>query len=114
MRPARYLGCTACRIRLRATAPEVALLDGLCPICNATLEPAASVGEVLGFRPFELEGTLDGDGVSATPPAASGGLIDLGAHRKSPSALDGLDAQRWQDEGGRFHREAAAEFPARR
>jgi hypothetical protein len=70
----RYLGCDWCRIRLRASAPEVDLLDGMCPICDATLQPAAHVADVLGFGLFDVGLSSFADHESRRP---------LGAHRSS-------------------------------
>jgi hypothetical protein len=50
----RHLSCVACRIRLHATAPEIDLLEGMCPICEARLKLASSVADVTGFRLFDL------------------------------------------------------------
>ncbi len=51
----RHLGCRACRIRVRASAPGVALLEGRCPICAAPLSPVSAAEEVVGFRLFDLD-----------------------------------------------------------
>ena len=40
------------------------------------------------------------------------GMVDLAARRNRPS--DGLDAERWLDEGGSFSSEAVARWPAQR
>ncbi len=50
-----HLSCPACRIRVRANDPEIALLEDRCPICGATLSPAASASEVMGCRWFDLD-----------------------------------------------------------
>jgi hypothetical protein len=50
----RHLGCLACRIRLHATAPEIELLEGMCPACGARLKLASSTSDLIGFRLFDL------------------------------------------------------------
>ena len=50
----RHLGCVACRIRLHATAPEIELLEGMCPVCGARLKLASSTSALMGFRLFDL------------------------------------------------------------
>jgi hypothetical protein len=50
----RHLGCLACRIRLHATAPEIELLEGMCPVCGASLKLASSTSDLIGFRLFDL------------------------------------------------------------
>jgi hypothetical protein len=50
----RHLSCESCRVRLRASAPEVDLLDGMCPLCGEPLRPAARVADVLGFGLFDV------------------------------------------------------------
>jgi len=50
-----HLSCQACRVRVRANAPEIALLEGRCPICGATLGRASSASGVMGFRSFDLD-----------------------------------------------------------
>jgi hypothetical protein len=50
----RHLSCDSCRVRLPAGAPEVDLLDGMCPLCGVTLRPASRVADVLGFALFDV------------------------------------------------------------
>jgi hypothetical protein len=50
----RHLGCVACRIRLHATAPEIELLEGMCPVCGARLKLASCVSDLMGCRLFDL------------------------------------------------------------
>src|SRR5436190_5304026 len=50
----RHLGCVACRIRLHASAPEIELLEGMCPVCGARLKLASCVSDLMGFRLFDL------------------------------------------------------------
>lgn len=54
MSAARHLGCESCRIRLPASAPEVDLLDGMCPLCGEPLRLAARIADVLGFGLFDV------------------------------------------------------------
>ena len=63
-----HLGCAACRIRIRANAPEVDLLDGMCPICNARLQPAGRVADLLGFGLFDVGLGSASDRQFQTPP----------------------------------------------
>jgi hypothetical protein len=49
----RHLGCARCRIRLHASAAEIELLEGACPVCGASLD-ISSVSSVMGFRLFDL------------------------------------------------------------
>jgi hypothetical protein len=51
---AGHLICNGCRIRVRAHAPEIDLLEACCPICQAPLAPA-SASSVIGFRLFDLD-----------------------------------------------------------
>jgi hypothetical protein len=108
----RHLGCPGCRIRVRASAPEIGLLEGSCPICGAALRPASSSSGVLGFRSFDLD-ALSEQG-SNDPPSAPGQPVDLVARREAALARDDVDTQRWSDEGGSVAREAPAVWPATR
>lgn len=56
----RHLICSACRLRIRADSPAIALLEGQCPVCGATLA-AACAADVIGFRSFDLEALSDRD-----------------------------------------------------
>ncbi len=55
----RHLGCAACRIRLHATAPEIDLLEGMCPVCGMKMKLASSVSDLTGFRLFDLSPLSD-------------------------------------------------------
>jgi hypothetical protein len=66
-----HVSCAACRIRLRAGAPEIELLEGLCPICGLTLQHASDAASVLGFRSFEWgddTGQRAGEALDPAPP----------------------------------------------
>jgi hypothetical protein len=76
---ARHLGCQGCRIRVRASAPEIDLLEGRCPICGATLRAASSTSEVMGFRSFDLDALSEQE--PSDPPATPGQPVDLVARR---------------------------------
>jgi hypothetical protein len=78
----QHLSCPACRIRLRADDPEIALLEGCCPICGDTLNAVSSASNVMGFRCFDL------DALSDRP-----------------------DAHRWSDDGGDTVGQAMAQWP---
>jgi hypothetical protein len=105
-----HLSCEGCRIRVRASAPEIALLEGSCPICGAKLTAVPFPSGVMGFRSFDLD-VLSGQEPSdrqrmPAPP------VDLVARREAALARDGVDAERWADEGGGVNGEAVAEWPA--
>jgi hypothetical protein len=106
----RHLSCQACRIRVRASAPEIDLLEGGCPLCGAKLGAVPFPSGVVGFRSFDLD-VLSEQGSSdrpRTPPP----LGDLVARREAALARDGFDADRWSGEGGSVSCEAVAEWPA--
>ena len=103
-----HLSCPACRIRVRANAPELAVLEDRCPLCGATLKAGSSAADVMGFRSFDLdELSQQGSNDRANP---SGNPADPGARREAASAQDGLDAHRWEDDGGSIAGEAAAKW----
>jgi hypothetical protein len=77
----RHLGCVACRIRLHATAPDIELLEGMCPICDARLELAASASDLMGFRLFDLDVLSDRE--SSKQANVNGGLVDLVARARN-------------------------------
>jgi len=104
-----HLSCPGCRIRVRADAPEIALLEGRCPICEATLRAVSSASGVIGLRSFDLD-VLSQQG-SSGPPPTPGQPVDLAARREAALLRDGFDADRWSDEGGSVSGEAVAEWP---
>jgi hypothetical protein len=106
----RHLSCEACRIRVRASAPEIGLLEGSCPICGAKLKAVPFPSSVLGFRSFDLD-VLSDRGSSDRPPVPAQ-PVDLVARREAALARDDFDPDRWSDEGGRVSAEAVAEWPA--
>jgi hypothetical protein len=108
----RYLSCPGCHIRVRRSAPEIDLLEGMCPICGAGLRSASSTSGVMGFRLFDL-GPLS-DGWPSGAPRAVGRPAGFMAHRGAAVAGDDLDGQRWLNEGGSFPGEAVAKCPAPR
>jgi len=108
----RHLSCRGCRIRVRGNAPEIDLLEGMCPICGTRLRLASSTSGVMGFRLFDL-GPLSDGGLSGAPRAV-GRPVDFVAHHGPAVARDDFDAQRWLDEGGSFPSEAVAGCPAPR
>jgi hypothetical protein len=107
---ARHLSCPGCRIRVRASAPEIGLLEGMCPICGAVLTPVSSSLGVVGFRSFDLDELSEPES-SGRPRPTAGLPLDLAARREAASARDEADGQRWSNEGGRVAREAVAERP---
>jgi hypothetical protein len=107
---ARHLSCQSCRIRVRASAPEIELLEGRCPICGAKLNAVPFPSGVMGFRSFDLDALSD-QAPSDRPPAP-GQPIDLVARRRAALARDRFVADRWSDEGGSASGAAVAEWPA--
>ncbi|MDE3070104.1 MAG: hypothetical protein KGJ43_05190 [Acidobacteriota bacterium] len=104
-----HLCCRACQVRLRAGATEVDLLDGMCPVCGSTLEPAARAADALGFRSFDwsmIIGEAEGE-----PAGAAGRPIDLSTRREPLSAPDDLDSERSLDRGGGLGDGPAAKLP---
>jgi hypothetical protein len=107
---ARHLSCPGCRIRVRASAPEIGLLEGRCPICGAPLRAVSSTSGVMGFRSFDLDALSELE--PSDPPPTPGQPVDLVARREAALAHDRLDAGRWSDEGGSVSAQAVAEWPA--
>ncbi len=106
----RHLSCPACRIRVRANAPEIALLEDRCPLCGATLRPVSSASSVLGFRSFDLDALAEQE--SDHRPNRPRASADFVARREAALARDDLDAHGWSDEGGKIASGAAAKWPA--
>ena len=106
----RHLSCQDCRIRVRASAPEIDLLKGACPVCGATLTAVPFPSGVLGFRSLDLD-VLSERG-SSDPPPTPAQPVDLGVRRQAALARDGFEADRWLDEAGRVSGEAVARWPA--
>lgn len=94
----RHLNCAGCRIRIRAGAREIDLLDGRCPICDETLGAMAPASSVLGFRAFDLD-TLS-DHPSTKLPRATRDAVDLFARHAPALSTNHFDADRWTDDGG--------------
>ena len=94
----RHLSCQDCRIRVRASAPEIALLEGRCPICGADLNAVPFPSGVLGFRSFDLDALSQRGTSDRLRPAAP--LADLVARREAAVAPDCVEADRWSDDGG--------------
>jgi hypothetical protein len=105
----RHLSCEGCRIRVRASAPEIGLLEGRCPICGAKLRAVPFPSGVMGFRSFDLDALSD-QGSSDRPPTPAQ-PVDLAARRDAALARDALDGHGWSDEGDGVSGEAAAEWP---
>ena len=106
----RYLSCQGCRIRVRANAPEIGLLEGSCPICGAELRAVPFPSGVMGFRAFDLD-ALSEQGSSDRPPAPAQ-PVDLVARREAALERDGFDADGWSNEGRSVGGKAVAEWPA--
>jgi hypothetical protein len=88
----RHLSCPACRIRMHADAPEIALLEDRCPICEALLRPASSAAGVMGFRSFDLDALAE----------------------QEPDRVDAPDTDRWSVDGANIASKAVAKWPAAR
>jgi hypothetical protein len=106
----RHLSCQDCRIRVRASAPEIDLLEGSCPICGATLEAVPFPSGVMGFRSFDLDALSELG--SSDRPLAPTQPVDLAARREAAVARDDVYADHRSDEGGIVSGEAVAEWPA--
>jgi hypothetical protein len=89
------------------------LLEGMCPVCGRSLGLASSVSSVMGFRLFDL-GVLGDQEEPSAPPDAVGQPAHFVARRGASATQEGLDAERWLDEGGSLSCEAVAEWPAAR
>jgi hypothetical protein len=104
-----YVKCAPCRIRLDRESPEVALFDGLCPICGLELERATELAELVGFRSFDLS---QADRSFETPADGReqfvGRVLAAMTRRDTTLADTQLDAGRWIDDGGSFSSEAVA------
>lgn len=105
----RHLSCEGCQIRVRASAPEIGLLEGRCPICGERLRAVPFPSGVVGFRSFDLD--VLSDHASSDRPPAPAQPIDLAARREAALARDDVDADLWSDEGGSVSGEAVAEWP---
>jgi hypothetical protein len=96
-----YVTCAACRIRLDRQSPEVALFDGLCPICGLELERATELAELVGFRAFDL---AQGDPSFEAPAGGReqfvGRVLAAMTRRDTTPADTQLDAGRWIDDSG--------------
>jgi hypothetical protein len=79
-----HVSCAVCRIRLRATAPEIELLDGMCPICGLRLQPATDAASVLGFRSFDWGD--DGDQPTGEPSDPAPPPTDMVTRRRVAAA----------------------------
>jgi len=105
----RHLSCEGCRIRVRANAPEIGLLEGRCPICGATLRAVPFPSGVVGFRSFDLDALSDQGSSDRAPAPAE--PVDLGARREAALAREHFAADLWSDEGAGVSGEAVAEWP---
>jgi hypothetical protein len=85
----QHLSCPTCRIRVRATDPQIALLGNRCPICGATLGSVSSAADVMGFRSFDLDEFSEQE--PHDQPNPPGNPADLVPRREAPEpAGDGL------------------------
>ncbi len=105
---ARHLSCPACRLRVRANAPAIAVLENHCPLCGAPLSAVASAAAVMGFRSFDLDELSEQK--STEHADRSGNPDDLAGRRKAAPVHDALDAQRWEDDGGSAAGEVALKW----
>ena len=104
----RHLSCQGCRIRVRASAPEIELLEGGCPICGAKLTAVAFPSDVLGFRSFDLDAFSQPR--SSDRPSTPAHPVDLVARREAALARDGFDADRSSGERASVSGAAVAEW----
>jgi hypothetical protein len=107
-----HLSCPACRIRLRADSPAIAVLEDRCPICGATLTTVASVSNVVGFRSFDLDALFERE--SDHQPDSPLDPADFVSRRAAACARDAHDDGRWSDDGGSTASEAVSQRPAPR
>jgi hypothetical protein len=94
----RHLSCAACRIRVRANAPAIAVLENRCPLCGAALGAVSSAADVIGFRSFDLDEFSQQESGDRAHPSLH--PDDLLARRHAASSQDALDGHRWEDDGG--------------
>ena len=106
----RHLSCQDCRIRVRASAPEIELLEGSCPICGATLEAVPFPSGVMGFRSFDLD-VLSEQG-SPDRPLVPAEPVDLAARREAALTRDGFECDRRSYGPCGISAEAVASWPA--
>jgi hypothetical protein len=98
-----YFKCVSCRIRVSVAGAATDLTDGSCPGCGQSLQPAANLTELMGFRSPNLQD-------SSVPPRIAERVADISGGRAAAEAQ--LDADRWLDEGGSLPPEAIAEAVA--
>ena len=105
----RNLSCPDCRVRVRASAPEIDLLEGNCPICGAPLQATSTASSLIGFRSFDLDALSD-QADSGPPPRTSPEPVDLVARRDAASAPGQVGVEHWpDDDGGSVGNRALAE-----
>lgn len=105
--PPGHLSCAACRIRLRADCPAIALSNGRCPICGVALRPVASVSEVIGFRSFGLD-ALSERASDHRPDGPLDPAVFV-SRREAACARSALEEGRWSDDGGSAASEAVSQ-----
>ena len=104
----RHLSCPVCRIRVRANAPEIALLEDRCPLCGAPLGTVSPAAGVIGFRYFDLDELAEQE--SDDQADRSGYPVDLVARRQAAAMQGGFDTSRPEDDGGRAAIEVAVKW----
>src|SRR4051812_31625677 len=107
----RHLSCQTCRVRVRAGAPEIALLEGRCPVCGAKLKAVPFPSGVIGFRSFDLDALTEQGSSDRRSPPLPARPVNLPARREA-LRRDGLDAERWSDDGGCVSGESVAAWSA--
>ena len=103
-----HLKCVACRMRLESARATDDLVGELCPGCGSPLEPVSELAEIVGFRSFKQRDAAGED----TPPGTHeriAGRIDDAFARRAAVLAQAIDAERWDDDGGSFGPEAAAQ-----
>jgi hypothetical protein len=96
-----YFKCVPCKIRVSVAGAD--LTDGSCPGCGMSLEPAATLTEVVGFRSPNL---FDAE----VPPRVAERVTDISGGRAAAQAQ--IDSDRWLNEGGSLTPEMLAEAVA--
>ncbi len=107
------LSCADCRVRVRASAPEIDVLEGDCPICGAPLQAGATASSLIGFRSFDLDALSD-HAENDRPPPTYPEPVDLVARRNAASAAGQLGVGHLPDDdgGGVGGRALAERLPA--
>jgi hypothetical protein len=102
-----YFKCLACRTRLYGVGPAADLVGDLCPGCGSLLEPVGELGAVGGFRSIKAREARDGGDTRLAHEQIADCVEGFYFRRKAVLARARVDAQRWIDDCGSFHLDAA-------